>query len=421
MSNGVVLSSHVCDEISKSDASSLVLSTDYSSMFGEEFSLSENQFDGSFLNILDIAAVEEGILHVLYAAASQPQLCRKLAKVTSDIWSVLPLVQALLPALRPPLCPGPTEQIDDSLIQWNHTNVQKALSQIVTMSVSSSVFHPLLRACAGYLSSYLSSHAKTACVLLDLCRGPLVPWIPMITAKVDLAIELLEGLLGIIHEAGQYLARSRAALKYVVLAISGHMDDVLTEYKEVMHKLLFILEMLDPFIDPSTSAMKDTVIFCGISAIYLEKQSSASDIALNIIRTAVKRAAVLPSLELEWRRGAVAPSVILSILDPHMPLPPDIDFCKSSVHEINNASLSVLDNPAPQPCNAENIYGRDASETTVRAESFEQCKFLFAPEELNQSELTGLCTLKGKGHDVITQTSLNQHSPKSRTGELPGL
>jgi len=97
MSNGVVLSSHVCDEISKSDASSLVLSTDYSSMFGEEFSLSENQFDGSVLNILDIAAVEEGILHVLYAAASQPQLCRKLAEVTSDIWSVLPLVQALLP------------------------------------------------------------------------------------------------------------------------------------------------------------------------------------------------------------------------------------------------------------------------------------------------------------------------------------
>ncbi|XP_039832915.1 uncharacterized protein LOC120693528 isoform X2 [Panicum virgatum] len=417
MSNGVVLSSHVCDEISKSDASSLVLSTDYSSMFGEEFSLSENQFDGSVLNILDIAAVEEGILHVLYAAASQPQLCRKLAEVTSDIWSVLPLVQALLPALRPPLCPGPTEQIDDSFTQWNHTNVQKALSQIVTMSVSSSVFHPLLRACAGYLSSYLSSHAKTACVLLDLCRGPLVPWIPMITAKVDLAIELLEGLLGIIQEAGQYLARSRAALKYVVLAISGHMDDVLTEYKEVMHKLLFILEMLDPFIDPSTSAMKDTVIFCGISAIYLEKQSSASDIALNIIRTAVKRAAVLPSLELEWRRRAVAPSVILSILDPHIPLPPDIDLCKSSVHEINNTSLSDLDNPAPQLCNAENIDGRDLSETTVRAESFEQCNFLFAPEELNQSELTGLCTLKGKGHDVITQTSLNQDSPKSRSNE----
>ncbi|CAN6319011.1 unnamed protein product [Urochloa humidicola] len=380
MSNGVMLASHACDEVPKSDASSLVLSTDYSSMFGEEFSLSERHFDGSFLNILDIAAVEEGILHVLYAVASQPLLCRKLAEVTSDIWSVLPLVQALLPALRPPLSPGPAEQIDDSFSQWNHPNVQKALSQIVTMSVSPSVLHPLLRACVGYLSSYLSSHAKTACVLLDLCRGPLVPWIPMITAKVDLAVELLEGLLGIIQEAGQCLARSRAALKYVVLAISGHMDDVLTEYKEVMHELLFILEMLDPFIDPPTT---------------------------------VKNASVLPSLELEWRRGAVAPSVILSILDPHMPLPPDIDLCKSSVHAINNASLAILDNPTPQMCNPENIDGQNTSETTARAESLEQCNFLFAPEELNQSELTGLCTLKGKGRDEITQ-SLNQDIPEGR-------
>lgn len=71
ISNGVVPSSDVCDEIPKSDSSSLVLSTDYSTIFGEEFSLSESQFDGSFLNILDISAVEEGILHVLYAAASQ--------------------------------------------------------------------------------------------------------------------------------------------------------------------------------------------------------------------------------------------------------------------------------------------------------------------------------------------------------------
>ncbi|KAJ1296047.1 hypothetical protein BS78_01G269200 [Paspalum vaginatum] len=414
ISNDVMLSASFCAEIPKSDASSLVLSTDYSSMFGEEFTLSENHFDGSLLNILDIAAVEEGILHVLYASASQPLLCRKLAELTSDIWSVLPLVQALLPALRPPLSPGPTEHIDDSFSQWNHPNVQNALSQIVTMSVSSSVFHPLLRACAGYLSSYLSSHAKTACVLLDLCRGPLVPWIPMITAKVDLAFELLEDLLGIIQEAGHSLARSRAALKYIILAISGHMDDVLTEYKEVMHKLLFILEMLDPFIDPSTSAMRDTLIFGGISAIYLEKPSSACDIALNIIRIAVKRADVLPSLELEWRRGAVAPSVILSILDPHMPLPPDIDLCKSSVNEVDHLSLAISHNPSPQPCNPENVDTPDGSETTFRAESSEQCNFLFAPEELNQCELTSLCTLKGKGHDVINQKSLNQDISEGR-------
>jgi hypothetical protein len=69
--NGGILSSQVNDEIPKSDASSLLLCTNYASLFGEEFSLSEDHFDVSFLNILDISAVEEGILHLLYAAASQ--------------------------------------------------------------------------------------------------------------------------------------------------------------------------------------------------------------------------------------------------------------------------------------------------------------------------------------------------------------
>ncbi|KAF7082213.1 hypothetical protein CFC21_086090 [Triticum aestivum] len=407
--NGGMLSSEVSDEIPKSDASSLVPYTNYSSLFGEEFSLSENHFDGSFLNILDVAAVEEGILHVLYAAASQPQLGCKLAETTSDMWSVLPLVQALLPALRPPFSAGPTEQIDDCFSQWNHPDVHNALSQIVSMSVSS-VFHPLLRGCAGYLSSYLPSHAKAACVLLDLCRGPLSPWVPMITAKVDLAVELLEDLLGVIQGVGQSLSRSRAALKYILLAVSGNMDDVLAEYKEVKHKILFILEMLDPFVDHAISAMKDRISFGGVSAIYLEKQAKVCNMALNIIRTAAKNPAVLPSLELEWRRGAVAPSILLSILDPHMPLPPDVDLCKSSLPEVDQAALAVSDCPAPHSCNPEVVDGRDTSEIAMRIESFEQYNSLFAPEELKQSELTN--TLQ-EDHDKV-HTNFDQNIPEGR-------
>ncbi|KAE8821333.1 hypothetical protein D1007_00724 [Hordeum vulgare] len=409
--NGGMLPSEVSDEIPKSDASNLVPCTNYSSLFGEEFGLSEDHFDGSFLNILDVAAVEEGILHVLYAAASQPQLGCKLAEITSDMWSVLPLVQALLPALRPPFSAGPTEQIDDCFSQWNHPDVHNALSQIVSMSVSS-VFHPLLRGCAGYLSSYLPSHAKAACVLLDLCRGPLSPWVPMITAKVDLAVELLEDLLGVIQGVGQSLPRSRAALKYILLAVSGNMDNVLAEYKEVKHKILFILEMLDPFVDHAISAIKDRISFGGVSAMYLEKQAEVCEMALNIIRIAAKNPAVLPSLELEWRRGTVAPSILLSILDPHMPLPPDVDLCKSSLPEVDQAALAVLDCPAPAPhsCNPEVVDGRDTSEIAMRIESFEQYSSLFAPEELKQSELTN--TLR-EGHDKAS-TNFDQNIPEGR-------
>ncbi|RVW23087.1 hypothetical protein CK203_099975 [Vitis vinifera] len=136
-------------------------------------------------------------------------------------------------------------------------------------------------------SSSKFHNAKAACVLIDLCASALAPWLTQVIAKVDLAVELLEDLLGTIQGARHSLAHARAAIKYIVLALSGHMDDILARYKEY-----------------------------------------ACTVALNVIRMAVRKPSVLPSLESEWRRGTVAPSVLLSILDPHMQLPPEIDLCK---------------------------------------------------------------------------------------------
>lgn len=45
--------------------------TDFCSLFGEDFQMPNDQSDSSYLSILDIWAVEEGIMHVLYACASQ--------------------------------------------------------------------------------------------------------------------------------------------------------------------------------------------------------------------------------------------------------------------------------------------------------------------------------------------------------------
>lgn len=45
---------------------------DYSHLFGEEFKLSEEDAsDITSLNILDVAALEEALLHILYTCASQ--------------------------------------------------------------------------------------------------------------------------------------------------------------------------------------------------------------------------------------------------------------------------------------------------------------------------------------------------------------
>ncbi|KAL8155208.1 hypothetical protein AgCh_000550 [Apium graveolens] len=386
----------------QSDPVSLV---DYSSLFGEEFQILGDHWDFSYLNFLDNRAVE-GVFHVLYACASQTLLCSKLANGTCDFWVALPLVQALLPALRPNV--SSPDQVDDNFTQWKQPYVLYALSQIVAISSSAS-FYPLLRGCAGYLSSFSPSHARAASVLIDLCSGVLAPWLGQVTAKVDLTVELLEDLLGVIQDASHSLARARAALKYIIVALSGHMDDIMARYKEVKHRILFLVEMLEPYLDPAISPLKSSIAFGNVAPMFLEKQENSCAIALNVIRTGVKKCSVLPSLESEWRRGSVAPSVLLSIMDPHMQLPSDIDLCKfnvnekleqvstgpplSSVHHHDGVSTK-LNSQVDGNLKADNS---DATKTDV----IEDVSLVFAPPELRSMVLTTVCS----NPDKVTDTS----------------
>ncbi|KAK6243647.1 hypothetical protein QUC31_010056 [Theobroma cacao] len=391
----------VLDESSKSELLNPLPMVDYSKLFGEEFQVIDDQWDPSILNVLDVGAVEEGILHVLYACASQPQLCSKLEDSTSDFWSALPLVQALLPALRP-FMSSPSDHVDDTFSQWKQPFVQQALSQIV-VTASSSLYHPLLQACAGYLSSYSPSHAKAACVLIDLCCGVLAPWITQVIAKVDLTVELVEDLLGIIQGARHSMAHARAALKYIVLVLSGHMDDILGKYKEVKHNILFLVEMLEPFLDPAIYTSTSKIAFGDVSFAFLEKQEQTCLIALNIIRTAVQKPAVLPSIESEWRRRSVAPSVLLSILEPRIQLPPEIDMCISPISEdVEHESLN-----ASPVLHCESDGKTDVLETAVKMDALEDVSLLFAPPELRSTTLTNVCSIPNENVLELNQMDLN--------------
>ncbi|XP_061338809.1 uncharacterized protein LOC133285568 isoform X2 [Gastrolobium bilobum] len=401
------------EDKSKLELSSPLTFVDYSNLFGEEFRLPDEHWDCSYLNILDMGAVEEGILHVLYSCASQPVLCSKMAERTSDFWAALPLVQALLPALRP-WVNNPFDVVDDTFSQWKQPTVQQALSQIVAMATSTT-YRSLLHACAGYLSSYSPSHARAACVLIDLCYGVLAPWMTQVIAKVDLALELLEDLLGIIQDAHNSLVCARAALKYIVLALSGHMDDILGKYKEVKHRILFLVEMLEPFLDPAIAISKSKIAFGDLSSSFPEKQERNCMIALNIVRTAVRKPAVLPSLESEWRHGSVAPSVLLSILEPHMLLPPDIDICKSVLRPTEPETASV--SPLSSGINGGGAFSKsnsqdesdgktDISETAGKSDSVEDRNLLFAPPELQSITLTNF------------SIDSNQNSSVSNVGDM---
>ncbi|XP_039063491.1 uncharacterized protein LOC120208242 isoform X2 [Hibiscus syriacus] len=402
----------VLDESSKSELHNPHIN-DYSKLFGEEFRLMDDHWDTRILNVLDMGAVEEGILHVLYACASQPQLCRKLADSTSDFWSVLPLVQALLPALRP-VVSSHSDHVDDTFSQWKQPFVQQALSQIV-VTASSSLYHPLLQACAGYLSSYSPSHATSACVLIDLCCGTLAPWMPQVIAKVDLTVELMEDLLGIIQGArnssahARARARARAALKYIVLGLSGHMDDILGKFKEVKHGILFLVEMLEPFLDPAIYTSTSKIAFGNIFA-FPEKQEQACLIALNIIHTATRKPAVLPSLESEWMRQSVAPSVLLSILEPRIQLPPDIDMCKSPISkddEYESSNVSCVQH-------SDSDGKTEVPDTFSKMDVLEDASLLFAPSELRSINLTNVSSGPKENILELNQSELEQKDIEKR-------
>ena len=65
--------------------------------------------------------------------------------------------------------------------------------------------------------------------------------------------------------------------------------------------------MLEPFLDPTIASFKSTIAFGDLSSAYPEKKENNCVFAFNVIRTAVRKPEVLPSLESEWRRGSVAP------------------------------------------------------------------------------------------------------------------
>uniref|UniRef100_A0A0V0HND7 Putative ovule protein n=1 Tax=Solanum chacoense TaxID=4108 RepID=A0A0V0HND7_SOLCH len=102
---------------------------------------------------------------------------------------------------------------------------------------------------------------------------------PQVIAKIDLALELLEYLLPVIQGAHHSFARARAALKYIVLALSEVMDDILVKYKDAKHQVLFLVEMLEPYLDPAITPAQSIIAFGNVSSVVLENQEKNCAIA----------------------------------------------------------------------------------------------------------------------------------------------
>lgn len=71
--------------------------------------------------------------------------------------------------------------------------------------------------------------------------------------------------------------------------------------------MLFLIEILEPFLIPAITPVKSTIAFGDVSAVLDVKQEQSCALALDLLHTAIQKPAVLPTLEAEWKRGHVTP------------------------------------------------------------------------------------------------------------------
>eukprot|EP00854_Cymbomonas_tetramitiformis_P015742 gene15742-18666_t len=310
-----------------------------------------------------LGTVEEAALQLLFASAAHPAHAAVLAGGDVDLAPFLPLLRVMLPTLRPAPdagaveSPAPTsgmiplaspalttlvvEPLEKMLAHWRLPGVERALARLVALA-SGPRFRPLLEACAPHFTCGMHTQEMAACVLVDLCTGPLADWLPLVVPQVDVCLQVLLDLLpalqgapsgGDVNELMRLgtISASHSPLVPSVLALlklllsgalgAAHVQALLDAQCEV----LFLLEMMEPALEPLLTPPSAGGI-TGFGHLGVPGATVAMDLpdvqkALTLLRTALAHRPILPALEHAWRAGHVSAHVLLSILAPHLPIP----------------------------------------------------------------------------------------------------
>jgi hypothetical protein len=83
------------------------------------------------------------------------------------------------------------------------------------------------------------------------------------------------------------------------------------DLQDVKQKLIFIIEILEPYLKPAISPIKNMIAFGDVSTVVTEKQEYFCSLALEILKAAISKSTILPALETEWRKGDVKPRFLI--------------------------------------------------------------------------------------------------------------
>jgi di/tricarboxylate transporter len=87
---------------------------------------------------------------------------------------------------------------------------------LVTLITNSS-YSALTKELAGYLTSSSAVQETAACLLLDLCMGPLAQWISRVTAKAEIVMEIITDCLPVVQGARKEKHKAQALVLFIKL------------------------------------------------------------------------------------------------------------------------------------------------------------------------------------------------------------
>ena len=79
------------------------------------------------------------------------------------------------------------------------------------------------------------------------------------------------------------------------------------DLQDVKHNLIFVIEILEPYLRPVITPIKNMIAFGDVSTVLTEEQERICSLALDILKAALNKPTILPALETEWRKGDVKP------------------------------------------------------------------------------------------------------------------
>ena len=240
---------------------------------------------------------QDALLHLLAAASQHAGLCQRLADPSMNLFSVLPLIRVLAPAIKiASIGTQPPDYTKDANRPEGSTHepvevlagvggvasgprsgtsqyvMEKVLALMVTLTTDAR-YKELCSAVMPYLANGGESQEKAACILLDLACSSMSEYVTHIVPYTPVLIRLLERTVHVLNSKDSASKPGVALILLMRLVVTGRVDGVLAQLVDKPESVLFLVELMArpiaAMLATTTSALTAETELSGTFAVHV--------------------------------------------------------------------------------------------------------------------------------------------------------